>query len=282
MLGFKDIGADVCVWQKFLMAQGFPLPRSGADGNFGHETVEATQHFQTKQRIPSSGALDNRTEEVAVALGFVPQDQGARTLLTDPATLLPSFPPQPDDLQSPSVEAQQTRFGPIEFRMAGDPSSPERIVITNGFTEVKIVNVRVPQLANMTGAPVSLSVQWNRLAVPQLLGLWLAWDQAGLLSRVKTWEGSFVPRCVRGHIGELSNHAFGAAFDINFPWNALGTVPALVSARGCVRELVSIANQLGFFWGGHFHNRLDGNHFEVARVMTDTEVADKLGSPDFV
>jgi hypothetical protein len=281
MLGFKDIGADVCLWQKFLIARGFSLPHSGADGRFGHETVEATKNFQSNQRISPSGALDNQTEEVAIALGFVPQDQGARTLLTDPATLLPSFPPQPGNLQSPSVDAQQTRFGPIEFHMAGDPSSPERIIITNGFIDSKIVNVRVSQLANMTGAPLSLSVQWNRLAVPQLLGLWAAWEQAGLLSRVKTWEGSFVPRCVRGHIGELSNHAFGAAFDINFPWNPLGTVPALVSGRGCVRELVSIANQLGFFWGGHFTGRLDGNHFEVAQVMTENEVADRLGSPNF-
>lgn len=280
MLGFKDLGADVCLWQKFLITQGFPLPHSGADGQFGSETVQATRDFQTKQRIPSSGALDDRTEEIAVALGFVPQDHGARAFLADPAARLPSFPRPPGDLESPSVAQQQLRFGPIEFRMADDPSNPERIIITNNFIEAKIVNARVPQLANMTGAPVSLSVQWNRLAVPQLLGLWSAWDQAGLLSRVKTWEGSFAPRCVRGHIGDLSNHAFGAAFDINFQWNPLGSVPALMSARGCVRELVPIANRFGFFWGGHYTGRLDGNHFEVARIMTEREVADTLGSPD--
>jgi D-alanyl-D-alanine carboxypeptidase len=86
---------------------------------------------------------------------------------------------------------------------------------------------------------------------------------------------------IRGRPGELSNHAFGAAFDINFPWNPLGEVPALVGQRGCVRELVPIANRFGFFWGGHFHNRLDGNHFEVAQVMSPTEVAGLLSSPDF-
>ena len=280
MLGFKDLGADVCLWQKFLIAQGFSLPHSGADGQFGSETVQATRNFQTKQGIPSSGALDPRTQSAAVALGFVPQDSGARPSLSDPATQTASFPPRPGDLESPSVDQQQTRFGPIVFHMANDPAAPERIVITNEFTEAKIVSVHLPQLANMTDGPLSLSIQWNRLAAPQLIGLWSAWDQAGLLSRVKTWEGSFAPRCVRGHIGELSNHAFGTAFDINFPWNVLGTVPALVGARGCVRELVSIANQFGFFWGGHFTNRLDGNHFEVSRAMTENEVANFLGSSD--
>jgi hypothetical protein len=43
-----------------------------------------------------------------------------------------------------------------------------------------------------------------------------------------------------------------------------------------VRELVPIANRLGFFWGGHFQNRLDGNHFEVAHVLTDAEVSPRF------
>ena len=35
--------------------------------------------------------------------------------------------------------------------------------------------------------------------------------------------------------------------------------------KGCVRELIRMANESGFYWGGHF-NRLDGVHFEVAQV----------------
>lgn len=34
--------------------------------------------------------------------------------------------------------------------------------------------------------------------------------------------------------------------------------------QGCVRELVEIATEQGFYWGGHFKSRPDGMHFEVA------------------
>jgi len=65
----------------------------------------------------------------------------------------------------------------------------------------------------------------------------------------------------------LSNHAFGSAFDINASFNALGVEPARVGDRGCVRELVTIANDHGFYWGGHFAKRPDGMHFEVANIQ---------------
>jgi hypothetical protein len=77
-----------------------------------------------------------------------------------------------------------------------------------------------------------------------------------------------VARFVRGRAaqGILSNHAFGSAFDINYDWNKLGAVPALAGQKGSVRELVSIAQENGFYWGGHFE-RLDGMHFEVAKIL---------------
>jgi hypothetical protein len=39
-----------------------------------------------------------------------------------------------------------------------------------------------------------------------------------------------------------------------------------LGARGCLRELVEIANGLGFYWGGHFSGRPDGMHFELAEL----------------
>ena len=186
----------------------------------------------------------------------------------------------PGKPQLPEHTRSGIRFGEIKFRPANDPRNPDGIIITNGFAS-NIVSVAVPQLANLTGAPPNLTTRCHQAVVPQLLGLWSAWEKAGLLSRVKTFGGAFEPRFVRGHSGELSNHAFGAAFDINFPWNPLDEVPALVGKRGCVRELVPIANHFGFFWGGHFSNRLDGNHFEVARVMAPGSCG-ILASSDFV
>jgi hypothetical protein len=78
---------------------------------------------------------------------------------------------------------------------------------------------------------------------------------------VLTWDGSFVPRFIRGSRTTLSNHAFGTAFDINCGYNRLGTIPALLGNKGYVRELVELANEHGFYWGGHFASpRSDGMH----------------------
>jgi hypothetical protein len=54
-------------------------------------------------------------------------------------------------------------------------------------------------------------------------------------------------------------------FDVNFEWNRMGTVPALRGDKGSVRERVPIANEHGFYWGGHFSRR-DGMHFEPAQL----------------
>ena len=62
--------------------------------------------------------------------------------------------------------------------------------------------------------------------------LFAAWADAGIVDLLLTWDGSFVPRFVRGKPDVLSNHAWGTAFDVNFPWNRLGTVPALRGEQG--------------------------------------------------
>jgi hypothetical protein len=46
----------------------------------------------------------------------------------------------------------------------------------------------------------------------------------------------------------------------------LGVPPAKQGELGSVRELVPIANKWGFYWGGHFKERKDGMHFELANI----------------
>ena len=99
--------------------------------------------------------------------------------------------------------------------------------------------------------------------------MWAAWEAAGLLRFVLSWSGSFVPRFMRSG-KQLSTHAFGCAFDINVPWNGYYKQAALVGDQGSVRELVPIANQHGFYWGGHFpygKGLSDGMHFEWSRPV---------------
>jgi hypothetical protein len=111
----------------------------------------------------------------------------------------------------------------------------------------------------------------------QIVNTFQQWEDGGLDNLILTWAGSWVPRYVRGSRKYLSNHSWGTAFDINVPWNGLGKVPALKGKKGSVRELVGIANENGLFWGGHYQNRPDGMHFEVAKVL-NLEQGDDQGS----
>ena len=47
--------------------------------------------------------------------------------------------------------------------------------------------------------------------------------------------------------------------------NPFDSEPRLCPLRGSVRELVGPANDVGFYWGGHFSALKDGMHFEFAR-----------------
>ena len=185
---------------------------------------------------------------------------------TDPAREGPNWPPKPNFQALDGLKARQDLFGKFNFEAAPFPGNPENIRILGNWVANNIVNVKIPQLAGISGSSASGTIQFHRLAVPQLQAMWMEWENVGLIDRVLSFGGSFVPRFIRGSKIILSNHAFGTAFDINVAQNKLGTMPALVGKMGCVRELVPIANKHGFFWGGHFKNRLDGMHFEVAQL----------------
>jgi hypothetical protein len=180
----------------------------------------------------------------------------------------PDWPPPPSFGLLPNTAARQQTFGAFQFVHEPVAGNPENIRITDGWQQHNIVPVTIPQLIGVRGAPRNGVVLFHRLAAKQLAAMWAAWEAAGLIDRVLVWAGSFVPRFIRGSRSELSNHAFGTAFDINVRWNGLGAQPALVGQQGCVRELVPIANEHGFYWGGHFRGRPDGMHFEVAELRS--------------
>jgi peptidoglycan hydrolase-like protein with peptidoglycan-binding domain len=256
-------------WQFFLIGQGIPL-EGGADGKFGPNTREATESFQAANDLPVTGKVDNTTLAAAMLKGFVLVVER-----DDDTDTGPNFPRPPDFSPLPNNSARQAMFGKFSFEHDPQPTNRENIRILGGWAEENIVSVTVPQLVGV-GIPVAGGtvpsrgkLQFHRKAVPQLLALWAAWEAAGLKDRVITWGGAFMPRLIRGKIAEkaLSVHAFGCAFDINMAENALGVEPARVGKAGCVRELVTLANEHGFFWGGHFRDRPDGMHFEIARLL---------------
>lgn len=251
-------GATVRRWQQFLIGQG--LNPGIADGVFGAGTAEATRAFQAKHRLQADGVVGNSTLGKAMMLGF----EVVEDTPEDPRRG-PAWPERPQFGPLLTTAGRQSLFGKFQFDHRPIAGNRENIVIRPTWERDNIVTVRVPQLVGVKGAHREGNVRFHRLAADQLVALFSAWEQAGLRDRVLSWAGSYVPRLVRGRTS-LSNHAFGTAFDINVPWNPLGARPALVGEQGCVRELVSIANDHGFYWGGHFRNRPDGMHFEVAVI----------------
>lgn len=56
-----DKGKAVILMQKALMAYGFTLPRFGADGDFGNETLAAVEAFQVSLGLASTGIIGGVT-----------------------------------------------------------------------------------------------------------------------------------------------------------------------------------------------------------------------------
>ncbi len=242
-------------WQFFLRGQGFL--EGEVTGTFDAETKNATIDFQQKHNLQPDGVVGNKSFGMAMQLGFA----GIIDDRTDKSGA--EFPVKPSFNCLDGNDERRALFGNFSFEPKPIPANPENILITGDWESKNIVIVSIPQLTDIKGND---RVRFHKLAANQLIKLWKDWEDAELLNMVHTWAGAFVPRFVRGSRKTLSNHAFGSAFDINVAWNPLGALPALIGQKGSVRELVKIANDNGFYWGGHF-TRLDGMHFEIAKLM---------------
>lgn len=251
-------GDAVRAWQTYLVGRGAGIK---ADGDFGPKTKSATQAFQLEQGLEQTGELDVATRAAATRNGFgVPMGGPQHPVEKHGA----EWPPRPGFQPLVGNAARAAAWGAIKFESAPTPGNPEGIRILDGWEKRNIVTVALPQLRGVVGAPADGRVPFHRAGADRLRELFERWERAGLLPRLQTWGGSWVPRFIRGSRSTLSNHAFGTAVDINAAWNPLGAVPTLAGRHGSVRELVPIANELGFFWGGHFTTRPDGMHFELA------------------
>lgn len=248
-LRLGQTGEDVLHWQHFLVGLGHDVGE--ADGSFGPKTEAATKKFQNDIGVGADGVVGRSTLAEAIAGGFGDLHDDGEDEETSS-----TWPPRPSF--GPLSGAERSRlFGTFAYQSTPTPGNPEAITITDGWAAKNIINAKGP-FGKMTA--------FHRAAAPQFEALFAAWEAAGLSSLILTWGGSWVPRYVRGSRTYLSNHAWGTAFDINVAWNALGAQPALVGKTGSVRKLVALANEHGFYWGGHFADRPDGMHFEVAFI----------------
>lgn len=253
-------GDDVLAWEHFLVGID-PTVNLIVDGKFDAATKEATKKFQVKVGFTGrdvDGVVGAQTMGRAMQLGFDPLHDSR------PDEDGPNWPaPGPE---GPLTGADREKvFGKFAYRPAGSVQNPEAIVITDGWAANNIVTIDVPQLHGVAGSNGKIAV--HKLIAPQVTQIFDAWEQAGHKGKILTWGGSWAPRFIRGSRTYLSNHAWGTAFDINVQWNMLGSRPALKGQKGCVRELVQIAYDKGFYWGGWFKGRPDGMHFECYRVL---------------
>lgn len=243
MLKIGSFGEEVKRWQIFLTSRYISLGK--ADGIFGKATQSATKEFQKSMKLTVDGIVGPNTVAAAISLGY-----------SQPAPVLKAL----------TFADKQRLFGPLVYASDPKPGNPEAVKITNSWTK-NLSNVYLSQIKGIKGAPADCTVLFHEKGADKLMKLWSRWEQEGLIHLVKTWDGAWAPRFVRGSKTTLSSHAFATAFDINAKWNFLGSAPAPSGKDGSVIDLVPIANELGFFWGGNFPTRPDGMHFELAVIQ---------------
>jgi hypothetical protein len=107
--------------------------------------------------------------------------------------------------------------------------------------------------------PLLGRVTCNDALFPALIGALRDVQAAGLGSEIHTYSGCYAARTVaRSSTAPPSEHAYGAAIDINAPENPYGAQPTMDP------KIVKIFEQWGFLWGGDFLTP-DGMHFEYGK-----------------
>lgn len=175
---------------------------------------------------------------------------------------------QPTVLSSAEVKE---RFGSFGWR----PNGSSAIVISGDWVEKNIVAVTIPQLVGVPtyGGSFNGRVRFHRLGIEQLQHAFAEVETAGFLKDIIFWDGSFVPRRMRGS-QNLSRHSYGTAFDVNAEWNGFKQTPAKPGAKGSLWRVAPIFEKHGFAWGGRWTGSPDGMHFEIAESRDYTERED--------
>jgi hypothetical protein len=178
------------------------------------------------------------------------------------------FPPKPG-FGSPSspLSALLAKLGNPKYTVDKPGTYHSPITFTDGWDTKNTSRVSIPQLNGVPfyatdGKKGTGNIIFYTKAHAAVKSLFKAWEDAGLRSKILTFEGSFNPRVIK-KTTTPSNHSFGTAFDINGSWNKEGTDPAAINKKDSLLELVPIANDHGFYWGGFYK---DGMHFEYAKL----------------
>lgn len=130
--------------------------------------------------------------------------------------------------------------------------------------ERQLVDVIPPFQMYYDGKPVR-RIRFHKKAAPALrAALQEIWDYYGHdqgkidTLGISKYSGGYNPRYVRGSTTKWSNHAYGAAIDINAEQNGFGT-----GHGNMPQPVIDAFKRQGFRWGGDYRGRTDPMHFEA-------------------
>jgi D-alanyl-D-alanine carboxypeptidase-like protein len=151
---------------------------------------------------------------------------------------------------NPPIVMKQT-FG--EFSAYPHSADPAYLNVDPAWYDANIVTRSVPVLGDVT---------CNRRLFPMLIGALSDVQHAGLGNELNVYSGCYAARTVaRSPTAPPSQHAYGAAIDIDAPDNPYGARPTMDP------RVVRIFQRWGFIWGGTFLTP-DGMHFEYGSRPT--------------
>jgi D-alanyl-D-alanine carboxypeptidase len=138
-----------------------------------------------------------------------------------------------------------------EFAAYPRSDDPAYLNVDPAWYDAHIVTETVPILGQVT---------CNRKFLPMLRGALQELVDRGLDHLIHIYSGCYAARTVaRSTTAPPSNHAYGAAIDIDAPTNGYGDPTPAIDPR-----VVAVFRRWGFKWGGDFLIT-DGAHFEYLR-----------------
>jgi hypothetical protein len=157
---------------------------------------------------------------------------------------------------NPPVVMKQV-FG--EFSAYPRQADPAYLTMSPAWYDANIQTRSVPLLGKVT---------CNEALFDALIGALRDVQAAGLGNEIHTYSGCYAARTVaRSTTAPPSQHAYGAAIDIDAPTNAMGDTTPAMDPR-----VVEVFERWGFNWGGDFVIT-DGMHFEYGSSSADGSLA---------
>lgn len=149
---------------------------------------------------------------------------------------------------------------PDLIRFYGEPG-PE--------VEAQLVPVVPPFQMLYDGKPIR-HIRFHKKAAPALkAALDEIWSHYGQDQRkidqlgISKYAGAYNPRKIRGSATKWSNHAYGAAIDLNAAENGFG------KGKGNIPQpVIDAFKRQGARWGGDYRGRTDPMHFEFCEAIS--------------